>query len=472
MAPHDVGDTAGGAESRTAGERAVAGQLAAPGGPIVMSVPEAFMWLAIAVALPVMAVMLVTAAPRLADLRFLSAPVFALTHTLTLGLGSMTIMGAAYQMSGALLGARLWGERWLPWQLAGYAVGVAALVAGFLRSSLAWLIAGGTLVTAGAWVFVAIMLKTAGSLRRKTGQGRGRGMVHGLAMALSVVSFGLVTAWGLTLAVAFRYPFWPALHAASRGLLVHLALGLGGWFALMVVGVSFRLVPIVHGVRMVNERRALMVVGLLVGAVTLAVAGALGGQAALLRLAAVAVGAAGPLYLWELVRLLHHRRRKAPDLNVDHWWATLAVVVALSLAGLGWAAGWLRTEPPERLGLAAAVLFLLGFVVQAILGQAYKVTPFLMWYYRATVQDVLKIPQLPDLYAPVAGRIGFWLTNVGMVLLVAGILTGSTWAAWAGAWSYAAGALSVAALLGYGWLPAVLTGRVPFRWRMAARRRD
>jgi len=39
------------------------------------------------------------------------------------------------------------------------------------------------------------------------------------------------------------------------------------------------------------------------------------------------------------------------------------------------------------------VLFLLGWVTQAILGQLYKVTPFLIWYYRATIPNVSPIPR-------------------------------------------------------------------------------
>ena len=251
-----------------------------------------------------------------------------------------------------------------------------------------------------------------------------------------------------------------------------MALGLGGWFALMVVGVSYRLVPIVHGVRIADERRGMLIVSLLVSSVVLQATGSLVAAAWPLRASVVAASLAGPLYVWELVHLLRRRRRKSPDLNVDHWWALCAVTLALSATGLAWAAGLIGTRPPERLGLAAGATFLLGFVVQAILGQLYKVTPFLMWYYRATVPDVLQIPQLPTLYAPPAGRAAFWLTNGGLALLVAGILSGATWAAQAGAWLYGAGLVTVAALLGYGWLPAVLTRRVPFRWRVAGRRAE
>ncbi len=330
------------------------------GGPLAMTAAEAAMWWAVAVAMPVTAALLVLAAPRLAAVRFLTAPVFALTHAITLGLGSTMIMGAAYQMSGALLGVRLWAQPWIPWQLGGFVLGTSALVGGFWASRLGWLVAGGVVVTTAAWSFGLIMARTGAALRRLWAGGRPRGGVHGLAVAVSASSFALVTTWGLMLALGFRFPLWPSLYVDERGLLVHMALGLGGWFALMVVGVSYRLVPIVHGVRIADERRGMLIVSLLVSSVVLQATGSLVAAAWPLRASVVAASLAGPLYVWELVHLLRRRRRKSPDLNVDHWWALCAVTLALSATGLAWAAGLIGTRPPERLGLAAGATFLLG----------------------------------------------------------------------------------------------------------------
>ncbi|MBE3598594.1 MAG: hypothetical protein IMX02_07265 [Limnochordaceae bacterium] len=434
-----------------------------------MTVGEAWVWLAVSVGLPVAALLLVLVAGRLAGGLHMTTRVFAAAHSLTLGVGSTTIVGAAYQMSSALLGARLWGERIIPWQLGIYLAGAGSLVAGFWYGSFVLLAWGGSLVAAAAWVYVAIMLRTAGRLRRRTGppasrQGRPQ-WVHALAMALATVNFGLVTTWGLVLALSMRYPLWPGLWAGHRGLVVHLALGLGGWFALMVVGVSYRLVPIVHGARIASQPRGLAVVALVTGAVLLAVTGALGRHGWALRLAAALIAPAGALYVWELARLLQHRRRRAPDLNVSHWWAVMGYTLVLAAMGLGWAAGLVGPEHGERLGVLAAVLFLAGWVVQAILGQLYKVTPFLMWYYRAFIPDVLQISRLPDLYAPRPGRLAFWLTNAGVVLMGYGIARADGGWATAGAVLLAAGCGLVAWMLGYSWIPGVVAGRLPFRWR-------
>ena len=455
------------------------------GGPLVMTVPLGFVWTAIGVGLPAVAVLLLWAAPRLAAGQFATPSVFALTHATTLGWGSMTIFGAAYQMSQTLLGRRLQGEQWIPWQFGVFAGGTAALVIGFLTGHLALLVAGGSAVAAAAWLFFFIMMRTARQLRLKSaaagaapgragagtgaasppGRARGR-WVHGLAMALATLSFALLTAWGVLLALSLRFPFWPQLHADWRGLVVHVALGFGGWFGLMVMGVSYRLVPVIHGTRPVGEGRALTITLLMATSVALAVTGALAGWPWARRLAALLLAPAAALYAAEVLDLLRQRRRQAPDLNVTHWVAVVCYGLALAALGVAWALSWpaVRLAGP-RPAVAAAVLFLGGWVTQAILGQLYKVTPFLMWYYRAFVPDVLAIPNLPDLYAPRAGRIALWATNAGVVALAAAIWLNRGDLARGAAWLFLAGALAASWLFAYSWVPAVLQGRLPFVWR-------
>lgn len=445
----------------------------AAGGPLAMTWPLLAVWVAVAVSLPLLAILLVASAPRLAAATFATPSVLALTHAATLGWGTLTVFGASYQMSQSLLGRRLVGERWVPWQLGVFVAGALSIVAGFLSSHLTLVATGGSLVTLSSWAFMVIMMRSTRALRHRSHdtptapQDRSRGRwVHGLAMAVATTCLGLLTAWGVVLALSLRYPFWPELHQQWAGLVVHAALGLGGWFGLMVVGVSFRLVPLVHGTGPVPERRALTVTALLVVAVTLAVAGALSGVVALRRAAAALVPVVHVLYSRELVILLRQRRRESPDLNVHHWFAVMAWGTVISTLALAWALGGFRHGAlATRLAVGAAVAFLGGWVTQAILGQLYKVSPFLMWHYRAFIADVLAIPTLPHLYAPRTGRLSLWATNLGMAGVVMAVLAGHPEVGQAGAAAFAVGALAASWLFGYSWLWAVAKGRLPFVWR-------
>src|SRR5262245_3552291 len=97
--------------------------------------------------------------------------VLALTHAVTLGWITLTIMGASYQIMPVVLGRPIWSERLARWQLGLMVVGIAGLVGHFFIgqwSGLSWAAAlvalgvGVHLVNAGlsarglaAWTFTA-----------------------------------------------------------------------------------------------------------------------------------------------------------------------------------------------------------------------------------------------------------------------------------------------------------------------------
>jgi hypothetical protein len=161
--------------------------------------------------------------------------------------------------------------------------------------------------------------------------------------------FVLVLLWGTTLAANLRWGSWPALLLGHRGLVVHLALGLGGWLGLMVVGTFYRLVPLMHGARVADPRRGWAVLVCALLAIGSVVASVCVGSSLLLRAAALLAAAALVLFSAEVLHVLAHRRSRAPDLNVAHWYAVVASSGVLVGAGLAWSLGWLRGDPQRFL---------------------------------------------------------------------------------------------------------------------------
>jgi hypothetical protein len=385
-------------------------------------------------------------------------PAFSATHVATLGWVTMTIMGAAAQMAPALLGARVRAERTVPWLYGLFALSVVAVVVGFAHGALQFVAAGGAGVTVASWWFLAIVVSTL----RSAGPKR---VILSPHIPVALTCFALVLLWGTMLAANLRRAFWPAQLIGHRGLVVHLTLGLGGWFGLMVVGTFYRLVPLVHGARVTDSRRGKVILALGVLAIVGALVGIAMGTLLMLRVAALLAAAGLGFFSWEVLHVLAHRRNRAPDLNVSHWHAVVGYSLVLACAGGGWGLGWLRTDPSDRLGEVVVVLFLLGWVTQAIIGQLYKITPFLMWYYRATIPDVLAIPRQPAPYNPLLGRFVLWLSNVGVAVLTAGIWFGADQVAQGGAVLVAAAAWILAYLLAYRWVPPAVTRALVFEWR-------
>lgn len=111
-------------------------------------------------AFPSLGILLVFVSGLLAEGAYEAFPAFAATHVATLGWATMTIMGAAMQMAPALLGARVRGERTIPWLYTLFALGVLALVAGFAAGRPAWAVAGGVGVNLASWWFIALLAAT------------------------------------------------------------------------------------------------------------------------------------------------------------------------------------------------------------------------------------------------------------------------------------------------------------------------
>lgn len=433
------------------------GVTAAPG-PLAFTFGTWFTWTAVGIVFPALGLTLIAAAGPLAQGAYESSSAFAATHLATLAWGTLTILGAAAQMAPVLLGARIRGEHTIPWLYLLFAASTAAVLAGLAGGRYDVAAAGGAGVHLAAWWFVALLLSTAISAGAKRA-------VLSPHIPAALLCFVLVSLWGTVLAANLRWVFWPGLLIARRGLVVHMALGLGGWFGLMVVGVFYRLVPLVHGARVADARRGAAILVLGIVAVTLAIAGVATSAAWVSHAAALAAAAALALFPREIAHVLAHRRNRAPDLNVAHWYVVGAYSAVLAAIAAGWATGLLHTDPADRLGEVTVTLFLLGWATQAIIAQLYKITPFLMWYYRATIPDVLAIPRQPAPYNPRPGRAVLWLSNFGVLGMACGIWAGAPSVADAGAVLLAASAFLLAYMLAYRWVPSAATKRLVFEWR-------
>jgi hypothetical protein len=370
----------------------------------------------------------------------------------------MTIIGAAAQMAPALLGARVRGEATLPYLYGVFTGSAVLLVVGFVGGRFVLAAVGGAGIALASLWFVMLMLWTARAARSRPAS-------MPLHLPVAFVCLGLVTLWGTVLAANLSLGFWPGLLVGHRGLVVHLALGLGGWFGLMVVGTFYRLVPLIHGARVASQPRGLAVLLLAGWAIVSTFGGVAGRLDWSFRVAALSAAGALVLLAVEVGHVLQHRRSRAPDLNVSHWYAVAGYSIVLAGVAAAWSLGAVRGGPPDRLGECVAVLFLLGWVTQAVIGQLYKIAPFLMWYYRSTIPDVPAISRRPDLYSPPVGSGVFWASNTGVVLMTIGIWERAAAIAEAGAVAIALSAFGLAYMLAYRWVPPVLSGRLAFEWR-------
>jgi hypothetical protein len=405
--------------------------------------------LAAVLAFPVIAAVVAFAAPRLAALQHGAPIVLAATHLVTLGWGTLVAIGALHQMLPAAAGVRRDLSPLLMAQVAVHLGGVLVLAAGFGAGSLSLQVAGGGAVALSVLATLAI---GAGTVRH-----RRRTLPVLRYVGLALLCLGATVIWGLLLALNRRLAFWPWM-LRPPGLGVHLTLGLVGWFAFLIVGMSYYLLP-----RFASRGASppghpnVVFAGLAAATAALLVAALL--PPGLARLGPLLLGATGILYASDLVRLVRAWHTRAPDIARAHWWVLIAQTVVLSAGAMVWALGGLPGAT-ARWGVSGVTLFLLGWVTLAITGQTYKITPFLMWYYRFRVGlPALEIPRLEAPYWPRAAVAPFILLTAAAPLIALGVLLADPRLCGVGGAAYLAGAVLFALSMGYAWLPILWRGR-------------
>jgi hypothetical protein len=193
---------------------------------------------------------------------------------------------------------------------------------------------------------------------------------------------------------------------------------------MLIVGVSYKLVPMFTLSEVQSKRRAVLSVALL----NIGLAGSF--LTILLRsrwkLAfALMVIAALAIYGSELVAILLARKRGTLDWGIKTFLTAVALLLPLSVLAvvLSWAGLPLNSFTGQLENLYGFV-GVVGVISLAIIGMLYKIIPFLVWFgaYGGQIGRA-KVPALAEMYCPRLQIAGYWfylgaltVTSVGIVL--------------------------------------------------------
>ena len=335
-----------------------------------------------------------------------SPEVVAVTHLLVLGWIGTVIMGAMYQLVPIALETKLHNERLARWHFLLHVVGFIGMVAMFSVWNLKQVGHFGSTVALGAGLFVYNLARTLACIPCWN--------VVAAGIAASVGWFSLTILAGLYLASLKCWPqisfFQPiaAMHA-------HAHLGVLGFFVMMIVAVSYKLVPMFALGEVQNARRATWSLALLNTGVAGVFVTILIGSAWKTAAALVVLGGLA-LYGWEMAAILRARKRRHLDWGLKYFLTAIALLVPVS--GLGLVLAWPglpATALTVQLETVYGFLALMGVVGLAIVGMLYRIVPFLVWFatYSAAIGRS-KVPSLADLYSPTLQGIGFWLYLAGL----------------------------------------------------------
>jgi hypothetical protein len=379
--------------------------------------------------------------PELLSTYHYSQYVIAVTHLFVLGWICTIVMGAIYQLVPVALETKLYSERLAKWQFIFHFVGIIGMVWMFWTWNMKQVGHFGSILTLGVGLFVYNLWRTLWRVPRwnliASAVASALGwltlvVLAGLTIAAGKCSFELNPApassglWielirgiGAMSRIAGRFDAIAAMHA-------HAHLGFVGVFLMLIVGISYKLIPMFTLSEIQSKRRAglslvLINTGLVVSFLTILTRSQYKPVGGLILTAGLC------FYGLELKAILRARKRRQLD------WGVMIFLTAIGLLGplaiLGLALAWptlplnVFTGQMENLYGFLAVI---GVVSLAIIGMLYKILPFLVWYqiYSGRI-GLEKVPSLSDLYSTPLQVAGYCTQLAAITLTSVGILVSS-----------------------------------------------
>lgn len=344
----------------------------------------------------------------------LGLPLAAL-HLLTLGVLTMSAIGASLQLLPVATRQPVGSPRIIAALWWCYVPGVAVTAAGMAWSRPGWLAAGAVMVALALGTYALLLGRNLRAAR-----GMPVVVVHGWAALASLL---LLLASGVSLAAGYQ-----GLGGLGRGaaLGLHVSFAGYGFMGMLVLGLSYILVPMFALADSPAQRPALASAALAVAGLLLAGLAASGVACALAWPAAVLTAAAAlALHLMLMRRALRsgmRRRLGRPFVLVRVGWACLAASLPAALA-LHWQA---QLEPAlgASAGRAAALfgVLLVGGLMSFLLGMLARIVPFLASMHATVGKRGPALPSALTAERPLA--VHFWCHLAALALLLAGVLSG------------------------------------------------
>ena len=348
----------------------------------------------------------------------------AITHLFVLGFICSIVMGAMYQLVPVTLETQIFSERLVKFQFAAHVNGFVGMVWAFWNFNLELVGVFGSVLTVGVGLFVFNLACTLAKVKRWNTIKFG--ITSALLWLSATVAVGLfVTASKFWTFFAFQ-PL-AAMHA-------HAHLGVVGVFVMMIVTVSYKLVPMFTLSELQSERRAWCSVAVInIGLVGIFITVLF--QEPFKPLFALVTISGFLLYGWELFAILRARNRRVLDWGMKYFLTAIGLLIPLSILALAltWS-GLPANAVTMQLESVYGLIGMFGLVGLAILGMLYKIVPFLVWFHSYSRHiGRAKVPALAEMYSVPLQIAGYWSFLAGLaVLCVATALSNEAGIRWGG----------------------------------------
>jgi len=376
------------------------------------------------------ALMLVSGADNpFADMH--SPALLAATHCITLGFMAMIMLGAMQQILPVVIGSPMQASRLIAWlTFLPLILGALLLPAGFMLGKPVLLNLALPLL---GLAFIAFISASLISLAISPAHNATK-----TAILLSIIALSGAIVLGMLLAHGYATG---SLLPYAKLATAHISLALGGWVMLLIVGVSYQVVPMFqltpnYPKWLANGLTPAIFIVLLLSLLSLLIEP---GPHWLVIVAQGLFWLLAGCFAVVTLMLQSKRRRRVADATLSFF--RLGMMALLCAALLAFAT--LYFPENDRLGTVSAVLFLLGFAMSLMHGMLYKIVPFLVWFHLFRGGVKRGVPNMKEVIPETWMWRHLWLHR--------STLLAALFAPWwnAAAWLVALGLLLQGLLLGY-----------------------
>ncbi|MCZ7603197.1 MAG: cbb3-type cytochrome c oxidase subunit I [Melioribacteraceae bacterium] len=334
--------------------------------------------------------------------------ILALTHIATLGWITMIIFGALFQLVPVVLEVKLFSEVLAEIQYWIYLIGAAGLVYGFwVFDSKNFIMPSAIVLNAAMLIFAFNMIMTFIRVKKWN--------ITGYYLAAAVFYLIVTAVAGLLLSINLYTPYIKINHLQYLNLHAHIAFV--GWVSFVVMGVTYKLIPMFTLSHKYSTKSAL-------GAFVLINTGLLGISTAMhyenttiffyFFVILIAVGIF--LFLYQVYMIFKNRVRRKLDVGLELSVAAFIFFGISTLTGLITGVG--NLSDVRNLSLIYGYLIVFGYLSMLIIGQLHKILPFLRWYHKySSKAGKENVPMLKDMYSEKVGYSILYLMLSGMAVL-------------------------------------------------------
>ncbi|MGP1676847.1 MAG: permease [Burkholderiales bacterium] len=342
----------------------------------------------------------------------------AMTHLIVVDFMLQAMCGSLLQFVAVVAGANIWRPRLVAAVVHPLiTAGAVFLATAFLLEYPPLFLAAAVTFSAALGLFLTVM---AVALLRTPARGMSIYVLRLAVLGLLVtVVLGVVLASTLGLQESVQ-TLW-SLHTVIN---VHVAWGLGGWALMLVIGVSYLVVPMFqltpsYPVWLTRALPAALLLVLGLWSLQLLPEGeSQSWQTAVLSAGLLIAAGYAATTLW----LQSRRRRRQADVTLVFWRGAMLSLIALALSWLVFAV-LPELGKHARAPLWLGVLALPGVFLSVIIGMLYKIMPFLNWLHLQQLGGTVTTqPNMKQMIPEGAMRGQMRLHFAALALLLAAVL--------------------------------------------------